>query len=281
MGRTVTQFIALWVLPLGLAVLAYLTARELLSWPLLGASLSGAAVALGVIAMGDERCRRFLGADDRERQPHEVGRFLVRLASLHGLAVVGGAGGYLLAWSWAGPSYHQWLCYAGATLGGSLAYAVFLWILFAAKDPHLAGPRVLSGAELARAAKELDQEIAQQEEPPLFFAGHRVPFEAATSHFLVMGATNTGKTLIQRMLMQSALNSSFPEKLSKRFNCNFTIRTLPVASTASGDRQALKVRPFPGNETSNLYVLMTISPPHATSSSSPSHPDRCCRISGR
>jgi hypothetical protein len=61
--------------------------------------------------------------------------------------------------------------------------------LFAAKEPHLAGPRVLSGAELARAAKKLAKEIARQKEPPLLFAGHWVPFQDATSHFLVMGAT--------------------------------------------------------------------------------------------
>src|SRR5512135_460252 len=151
MGRTVTQFVALLVLPLGLAMMACVTARELLLWPLLGASLSGAAVALGVIAMSDELCKRFLEAGDRERQPHEVGRFLVRLASHHVLAVVGVAGGYTLAGFWAGPSYHQWLCYAGATLGGTLAYAVFLWNLFAAKDAHLAGPVVLTGPALARA----------------------------------------------------------------------------------------------------------------------------------
>ena len=54
MGRTVTQFVALWVLPLGLAMMACVTARELLLWPLLGASLSGAAVALGVIVISDE-----------------------------------------------------------------------------------------------------------------------------------------------------------------------------------------------------------------------------------
>jgi len=169
MGRTVTQFVALGVLPLGLALLAYLTARALLFWPLCGASLSGATVALCVIAMSDGLCKRFLEAGDRGRQPHEVGRFLVRLTSLHTLAVVGVAGGYMLTGFWAGSSYHPWLCYAGATLGGTLAYAAFLWILFAAKDAHLAGPRVLSGAALARAVKKLDEEIARQKEPPLFF----------------------------------------------------------------------------------------------------------------
>ena len=74
MGRTVTQFVALWVLPLGLAVLAYLTARGLLLWPPLGASLSGAAVALCVTAMGDELCPRFLGAGACARQPQQVAR---------------------------------------------------------------------------------------------------------------------------------------------------------------------------------------------------------------
>ena len=102
---------------------------------------------------------------------------------------------------------HQWLCYVGALLGGSLSYLVFFWILFPGKDSHRAGRRMLREDELARAAKELERRLEGEEESALFFAGHWLPFEVATSHFLVMGATNTGKTLIQRMLMQCALKS--------------------------------------------------------------------------
>ena len=59
------------------------------------------------------------------------------------------------------------------------------------------------------AAKKLERKIAAEKEPPLFFAGHFAPFGDAPSHFLVTGATNTGKTIIQRMLMQSALKSIY------------------------------------------------------------------------
>ena len=203
MGRTITRLVALGVLPLGLAVLAYLTASELLSWPLFGARLWGVAVALLLIGIGNGLCERFLAAGDRKCQPHEVGRFLVRLISLHALAALSMAGGYMFAGRLSvGLLPHQWLCYVSALLGGSLSYLVFLWILFPGKDSHRAGRRMPREDELARAAKELERRLEGEEEAALFFAGHWLPFEVATSHFLVMGATNTGKTLIQRMLMQ-------------------------------------------------------------------------------
>ena len=88
-------------------------------------------------------------------------------------------------------------------LAGILGYGIFLWIFFPETDSYRAGRVMLREGELARAANN-DEE---RDDGSLFFAGHWLPFEAATSHFLVMGATNTGKTLIQRMLMQSALKS--------------------------------------------------------------------------
>ena len=133
----------------------------------------------------------------------------MRLLSLHTLSTLAAAVAYILARFWAGPSYNPWPCYGAAALGGSLGYAVFLWILFAAKNPCRAGRLVLSGPALALAAKKLEQKIAAQKEPPLFFGGHWAPFGDAPSHFLVTGATNTGKTIIQRMLMQSALKSIY------------------------------------------------------------------------
>ena len=44
MSRTITWFVGIGVLPLGLAWAVYLMARELLSWPLFGARLWGVAV---------------------------------------------------------------------------------------------------------------------------------------------------------------------------------------------------------------------------------------------
>ena len=205
MSRTITWFVGIGVLPLGLAWAVYLMARELLSWPLFGARLWGVAVALLLVGIGNELCKRFLAAGDRKRQPHEVGRFLARLTSLHGLAALAAAAAYLLtAWFWADRhSCNQWPCYASAALAGLLGYGIFLWIFFPETDSYRAGRVMLRESELARAANN-DEE---RDDASLFFAGHWLPFEAATSHFLVMGATNTGKTLIQRMLMQSALKS--------------------------------------------------------------------------
>ena len=97
MSRTITWFVGIGVLPLGLAWAVYLLARELLSWPLLGARLWGVAVAFLLIAIGHELCQRFLEAGDRKRQPHEVGRFLARLTSLHGVAGLAAAAAYLLS----------------------------------------------------------------------------------------------------------------------------------------------------------------------------------------
>jgi hypothetical protein len=204
-GSAITRVFAVGVLPFALASLVCLAAREILLWPLFEAKLWGAAACFPLAVVGYWLSRRFLEAGDRK--PHEVGRFLVRLLSLHTLSTLAAAVAYLLARFWAGPSCHPWPCYLAAALGGSLGYTLFLWILFAAKNPQRVGRLVLSGPALTLAAKKLERKIAAQKEPPLFFAGHWVPFGDATSHFLVMGATNTGKTLIQRMLMQSALKS--------------------------------------------------------------------------
>ena len=206
MSRTVTQLVALGVLPLGLAMVVYLTARELLLWPLFGARLWGVAVALLLIAIGNELCKRFLAAGDRKRQPHEVGRFLPayfapcgggprRGGGLHAHRLVLGGGGHSLQ--------PVALLRERRSLAGILGYGIFLWIFFPETDSYRAGRVMLRESGLARAANNHEE----RDERHLFFAGHWLPFEAATSHFLVMGATNTGKTLIQRMLMQSALKS--------------------------------------------------------------------------
>src|SRR5512135_1172814 len=204
MDRVVTVLVALGVMPFVLAMMAYLAARELLLWPFFGARLWGVAVGLIVVGLGLSPCQRFLKAGDyRQKQPHEVGRFVMRLFWLHAFGGLSAAMGYVLA----SALDNQWLSLVGAVGGGSLSYLVFMWILFPAKDPRRVGREMPTKDELARKVKELNQKIAQQKEPPLFFAGHWLPFETATSHFLVMGATNTGKTLVQRMLMQSALKT--------------------------------------------------------------------------
>jgi len=204
MDCVVTVLVALGVMPLVLAMMAYLAAREFLLWPFFGARLWGVAVGLILVGLGLSPCKRFLKAGDhRQKQPHEVGRFVMRLFWLHALGALSVAMGYVLA----SALDNQWLSLMGAVGGGSLSYLVFMWILFAAKDPRRVGREMPTRDELARRVKELNQKIAQQKEPPLFFAGHWLPFDVATSHFLVMGATNTGKTLVQRMLMQSALKT--------------------------------------------------------------------------
>jgi type IV secretory pathway TraG/TraD family ATPase VirD4 len=208
MGRTITKAVALGILPFGFSVLAYLTVRELLFWPRLGAKLWAVAAWLLVVGVGYELCRRFFEAGDRKCQPREVGGFLGRLLSLHALAALGMVVSYFLAAQIsAGHWYDQWLCYASALLGGSLSLAIFLWILFATKDPHRGGRRLLEGDELKREAEKLERELRGAKDAPVFFAGHWLPFKDAVDHFLVMGATNTGKTLVQRMLMQSALRT--------------------------------------------------------------------------
>ena len=50
---------------------------------------------------------------------------------------------------------------------------------------------------------------ALREEPPppgaLWWGGKPLPAEAATTHFFVVGATNSGKTVLLRLLMQQVL----------------------------------------------------------------------------
>ena len=65
---------------------------------------------------------------------------------------------------------NQWLSLMGAVGGGSLSYLVFMWILFAAKDPHRVGREMPTESQLYRRVKELNQKIGQQKEAPLFFA---------------------------------------------------------------------------------------------------------------
>lgn len=208
-GSAITQVFAVGVIPFALATLACLTAHEILLWPLFEAKLWGAGTCFLLAGVGYWLSKRFLEAGDRKPEPHEVGRFLMRLLSLHALSTLAATMAYLLARFWTGPFYNPWPCYVAAALGGSLGYAVFLWVWFAAKNPHRVGRLVLSGPLLARAAKKLERKIARQKEPPLFFAGHFAPFKDANSHFLVTGATNTGKTIIQRLLMQSALKNIY------------------------------------------------------------------------
>src|SRR5512143_686292 len=99
MSRIITWILAVLVLPLGFSVPAALAARRLFSWPPVGARFGGVAAALLFVGVDYALSRRFLQAPDRERQPREVGAFLVRLASLHGLALLAAAGGYLLVWA--------------------------------------------------------------------------------------------------------------------------------------------------------------------------------------
>ena len=115
-----------------------------------------------------------------------------------------GGGLPLTAWFWAAP-----------TTSGS-AYAARCWWGFSAMGSSCGfcfrrrtrtAPVGSCCERRARPRGKEQPEDAERKDPSLFFAGHWLPFEAATSHFLVMGATNTGKTLVQRMLMQSALKS--------------------------------------------------------------------------
>ena len=204
MDRIVTRIVALGFVPLGFAALACITASRVFLWAPRGAMLWGVAAGLLVVALGLSPCARFLEAGDhRQKQPYEVGRFVMRLFWLHALGALSVAVGYVLP----ATLYNAWLGLVGAACGGSLSYLVFTWIFFAAKDPRRVGRVMQTKDELVRRVKEVNEEIEKSKQEPLFFAGHWLPFKAATNHFLVMGATNTGKTLVQRMLMQSALKT--------------------------------------------------------------------------
>ncbi len=205
MDRIITRLVALGLVPLGFAAVALMTASRVFLWSPRGAMLWGIAAALLVIGLGLSPCKQFLEAGDhRAKEPHEVGRFVVRLLWLHGLGALGLALGYVVL---AAALQNPWLALAGALCAAAVSYLVFMWIFFAAKDPQRIGREMQTEDDLARRVKEANQEIEESGQDPIFFAGHWLSFEHALNHFLVVGATNTGKTLIQRMLMQSALKN--------------------------------------------------------------------------
>src|SRR5512135_1664324 len=204
MDRTITQFFARGALPAVLALIVFFTTREVLFWPLSEAKLWAVAVLILLSVSGNEPCKRFLAAGDRKCEPREIGQFLAKLTSLHVLSGLAAAAGYLLVAS-VGQSCHQLFRFVGAVLAGGLCYGIIGWSSFFEVDPHRAGRRLfrMQKAELISAAHRREE----PDDGSVFFAGHWVPFKDTIDHFLVMGATNTGKTLIQRMLMQSALQN--------------------------------------------------------------------------
>ena len=81
-GSAITRVFAVGVLPFALASLVCLAAREILLWPLFEAKLCGAAACFLLAGIGYWLSKRFLEAGDRKPpEPHDVGRFLMRLIS--------------------------------------------------------------------------------------------------------------------------------------------------------------------------------------------------------
>ena len=138
MDRIVTRIVALGFVPLGFAALACITASRVFLWAPHGAMLWGVAAGLLVVGLGLSPCTRFLEAGDhRQKQPYEVGRFVMRLFWLHVLGAYQRGGGLRVVL--AATLYNPWLGLVGAACGGSLSYLVFTWIFFAAKDPRRVG----------------------------------------------------------------------------------------------------------------------------------------------
>ena len=69
------------------------------------------------------------------------------------------------------------------------------------REKHIRGRSLLTFAR----AKELAAALQKDGEEGVFWGGLWLPIEVATSHFCVVGATGSGKTLTLRLLMQSVL----------------------------------------------------------------------------
>src|SRR5512147_770048 len=134
MDRIITRLFTFGLTPLGFTGLGFMVASRVFLWSRHGAMLWGIGAGLIVLGLGLSPCKRFLEAGDhRAKEPHEVGRFMMRLLWLHAL----GALGFVLAYVELDAALQKpWLALAGGICASAVSYLVLTWIFFAAKDPQ-------------------------------------------------------------------------------------------------------------------------------------------------
>jgi hypothetical protein len=200
-----TKFFARLVVPGGLTALAFLMAFR--AWPH-GREWLWSVFVFAVVAFMKARsaCRRFFGersvARDRVRPPHpgEALRFLFALTLGTGAPLLVGAGVFLLF----GPP---------TALPHELenTRALLAAVIVAVGELIPCYVRPLPANEVVRGGKLLSLTEARRRvglspgDPGLPWGGLLLPGQAAVTHFLGLGATGVGKTLLCEVLATSAL----------------------------------------------------------------------------
>ena len=206
-GSAITRVFAVGVLPFALASLVCLAAREILLWPLFEAKLWARRRAFFSpgSATGSPSGSLRQATASRPRGwplPHEASLApyafnLSRDGGLHTGPVLGGAFLQSVALLWR----------RGARRVSRLR-GVLVDLVRGQEPVPRRSPRVERAGTRPR-GEEARAKNCGGEGATTFLWRPLAPFGDAPSHFLVTGATNTGKTIIQRMLMQSALRGIY------------------------------------------------------------------------
>ena len=98
----------------------------------------------------------------------------------------------------------RWLLVPLAFPAGVLAYAVISCLLLCPREQLIRGRKYRSFREVFLLSK---LENLSSRGRKIFWGGIHLPWASAVKHFLVMGATGAGKTMVIQLLMQSTLGA--------------------------------------------------------------------------
>jgi hypothetical protein len=125
-----------------------------------------------------------------------AGAFVLRLA----VTLLIAAAAFLAAYSGARP---RGLLFAPLPLlAALLAYAFASWIFLTPREEFVRGRKYRSFREVFFLSKF---ENLFSREKTIFFGGIHLPWGAAVKHWLILGVTGAGKTMLVQLLMQSAI----------------------------------------------------------------------------
>ncbi len=136
------------------------------------------------------------------------------------------------------------------SLSALAAGAAVFWLAYGAvrivygplRIVHIAGRKLLSFREALLKAKELGYEEG------LLFGGLRLPFRLATTHFLVIGASGSGKTVTIRLLLEGICSWMKQEPRSHTVIYDPKSNVLPqLNQLTAGELPIIDLHPFRKN----------------------------------